>query len=326
MDRDGRDREGATPILPVKRGSLAQRFLVYQAERFPLPGFVPLITLFTFASASFSHLARGEHGQVRAPLLVVGSFTSLVCFFLLRVLDEHKDAEDDLRFRPELPVPRGLMTLGELRAIGVAAGIPAVMLNALVLPVMLLPLAAVAIWAALMTREFFARRWLRAHATAYLLTHMAIMPLVDGYTTGLDWLPAGIHPPGGVLWFLAVTFANGVLIEIGRKLRVPADERPGVDTYTRVWGLTVAPAVWLGALAASAWLSVLASRHVGWTHGSAWGFAALACAAGVPAAMFVLRPRRALLGTVEAVSQGWPAVTYLLLGVVPLFFHTSPRP
>ena len=31
--------------------------------------------------------------------------------------------------------------------------------------------------------------------------------------------------------------------EIGRKIRAPADERPGVNTYTRAWGLRAAPHV-----------------------------------------------------------------------------------
>jgi 4-hydroxybenzoate polyprenyltransferase len=297
---------------------LTRRLFAYQAERFPLAGFVPLITLFTVASAAFSRIARHAPGNVSATLLAVGSFTSLVCFFLLRVLDEHKDAADDRRFRPELPVPRGLVSLGELRAVGTAAGTLAVLLNALLAPVMLLPLALVAVWATLMTREFFVREWLRAHAAAYLVTHMAIMPLIDGYTTGLDWLPAGRHPPVGVLWFLAVTFANGVLIEIGRKLRAPADERTGVDTYTHVWGPRRAPLVWLFALAASTWLSVQASRHVGWPRGAVVLFVTLAVAAGVPALRFVGSQRRGAASAVERVSQAWPAFTYLSLGVLPL--------
>ena len=300
------------------RAPLWKRFMAYQAERFPLAGFVPLITLFTVASAGFSRLARHAPGMVSTPLLVVGSFTSLASFFILRVLDEHKDADDDRRYRPELPVPRGLVTLAELRALGTRAGLVALALNALLAPVMLLPLALVAAWATLMTREFFVRAWLRTHATAYLLTHMAIMPLIDGYTTGLDWLPAGHHPPVGVLWFLAVTFANGVLIEIGRKLRAPADERPGVDTYTRVWGVRVAPCVWVVTLGLSAWLSLRAAEYVSWPAWAVAAFVSVAVVAALPALRFAVGLERGDAVTVERVSQAWPALTYLSLGVLPL--------
>jgi hypothetical protein len=63
---------------------------------------------------------------------------------------------------------------------------------------------------------------------------MAIMPLIGNYTTGLDWLLASDHRPRGLLLFLLVTFANGVLIEIGRRIRAPEVEREGVDTYPRL--------------------------------------------------------------------------------------------
>jgi len=45
---------------PAAGASLARRLLAYQAERFPLAGFAPLITSFAFSSAAFSPLARGE--------------------------------------------------------------------------------------------------------------------------------------------------------------------------------------------------------------------------------------------------------------------------
>jgi 4-hydroxybenzoate polyprenyltransferase len=300
-------------------GPLLLRLARYQAERFPLAGFVPLIALFTFASATFSRLARHAPGGVDPLVLAVGTFTSLTCFFLLRVLDEHKDAEDDRRFRPDLPVPRGLVSLRELRVVGGILAAAALAMNAAVLPKLLLPLAAVATWATLMTLEFGVRRWLRAHASAYLLTHMAIMPLIDLYTTGLDWLAGGLHPPDGLPWFLGVTFANGVLIEIGRKIRMPADERPGVDTYTHAWGTRVAPCVWLLVLAASAALAIAAAGHVGWpASGAAW-FAGIALAAAAPAILFLLHPRRAAARGLDGASQLWPAITYVLLGVLPLW-------
>lgn len=318
MGVTGRGTDPVAPGAMRAGGSLVSRLGRYQAERFPLVGFVPLIALFTFASAMFSRFARGAPGVVAWPVLAAGTFTSLTCFFLLRVLDEHKDADDDRRYRPELPVPRGLVSLSELRWTGAGLGVVALALNALVLPWLLLPLGAVAFWATLMTLEFGMRRWLRAHLAAYLLTHMAIMPLIDLYTTGLDWLAGGIHPPAGLVWFLGVTFANGILIEIGRKLRAPADERPGVDTYTQAWGVRVASSVWLAALGVSAWLAIVASRHGGWPAAGAWVFAALALAAAIPAALFLSRPRRAAARALEGVSQLWPAVTYVLLGVLPL--------
>jgi len=304
-----------------RRAGLLPRFLTYQRERFPLPGFVPIIATFTFSSAAYSRLARGSSGFIPWDRFGVGAFTALVFFFMLRVLDEHKDQDVDRRFRPELPVPRGLVSLGELRAIGGGALALAVVLNAWILPALLVPIGIVAVWATLMTREFFVRDWLRAHPTAYLVTHMAIMPLIDAYTTGLDWLGAGRLWPTGLSLFLGVTFANGMLIEIGRKLRAPESEREGVDTYTHAWGLRVAPVVWLVLLATAATLAVLALRRVG-IGSIELAVLGLALTWGTwTAVRFLRRPTPARAAAVDGASQLWMFSTYLALGTLPFLIQ-----
>ena len=39
------------------------------------------------------------------------------------------------------------------------------------------------------------------------------------------------RPPHGLFWFLLVSYFNGLVVEIGRKTRAPADEEHGVETY-----------------------------------------------------------------------------------------------
>ena len=56
----------------------------------------------------------------------------------------------------------------------------------------------------------------------------------------------------GLGWFLAASFFNGIVIEVGRKVRAPQDEEPGVLTYSVAWGRPRALAVWLGAMAVTA--------------------------------------------------------------------------
>lgn len=278
---------------------------------------MPLISVFTFSAAAYSRLARGAPGFVPLDRFLVGVFTALVFFFLLRVLDEHKDAEVDRRYRPELPVPRGLVSLAELRRIGGAALALAVLLNALVAPVLLWACLAVAAWAALMTKEFFVPRWLRAHPAAYLVTHMAIMPMIDGYTTGLDWLAEGVDPPRGLGLFLLVTFLNGIVIEIGRKIRAPGGEREGVDTYTSTWGLRNAPGVWLATLFATAFTTWLAARHVGIGGAAAAILAVAALATALPAVRFLRAPDAKSAKAIETASGAWTIAMYLLLGAGP---------
>jgi hypothetical protein len=316
---------GATPEAASRaadvtaRRGLAARLLAYQAERFPIAGYVPLIAAFTFCSVAYSRLARGAPGFVPLHHLAMGTATALVLFFLLRVLDEHKDADVDAAHRPELPVPRGLVTLAELRRVAIVATVAVLGWNAVAAPVLLGPLALFALWAALMTREFFVRDWLRRRAAIYLVTHMAIMPFIDLYTTGVDWLVAGgdDRPVRALSLFLMVTFLNGIVIEIGRKLRAPEDERPGVDTYTGAWGVRRAPVVWALALAGSTVTAVLALRLVSDRATLPVVLAAVAALCAAPALAFLARPERAWARRAETASQLWPLATYLALGAGP---------
>jgi len=218
-------------------------------------------------------------------------------------------------------VPRGLVTLAELRWIGGTALLLVVALNAWVAPALLVPILGVAGWATLMTKEFFVRDWLRAHASAYLLTHMLIMPMIDAYTTGLDWVVARAHAPPGLFYFLAVTFLNGILIEIGRKIRAPEGEREGVDTYTKAWGLRTAPAVWLGALLGSAATAWLATRQTGAGAVSAVLLVVMGVGCAITGADFLRAPSARRSKRIEVASQAWPLFTYSLLGAGPFLLR-----
>ena len=294
--------------------TLLGRLWSYQRERFPLVAYLPMVVVFSGSAAAYSRLARQAPGFIPWERFAVGAFTALVFFAWLRILDEHKDAEIDRRYRPELPVPRGLVSLAELRRVGVLLLGIAFLLNALIAPRLLWACLAVAAYAALMTREFFVGEWLREHPASYLLSHMLILPLIDTYTTGLDWLAEGAVPPRALWFFLAVTYLNGIVIEVGRKIR-PADaEREGVDTYTKVWGITAAPGIWLATLTATAALAWIAVRHVGGGTGTLAVLVGCAMVAATPAIHFLRTRSAGASRGIEAASGVWTIAMYLLLG------------
>jgi hypothetical protein len=299
-------------------GSLATRLLTYQAERFPLLGFLPLMAAGTFAALAFSRAARGVSGML-LPELGVGTATLVAFFFVLRVMDEHKDAAGDAVHRPGLPVPRGLVALGELRAVAAALVVLVVAANLLVEPRLLVPMAAVLVWSALMAREFFVGDWLRARPLAYLLSHMAVMPLIFLYATALDWLPAAEPAPDGTGRFLAFAFFNGLVIEIGRKIRWPAGEREGVDTYSATWGLGPALGVWLASIAVALVNASLAAAHYDAAGVTALGLAPLAVASA-SVVLPLLRTGRSGSGRrMEAAAGLWVLTSYVTLGGIALW-------
>lgn len=297
---------------------LRKRLVQYQKERFPVVQHGPLIAAFTFSASTFSRAARGETGIVPLAHLFVGMLTSLCFFFLLRVTDEHKDHEDDCRYRPYRPVPRGLVTLRELSTIAAGCFAVVLILNLLLMPVMLAPMAVVLTYLFLMTREFFKPEWLKAHPLTYMVSHMMIMPLIDLYTTGLDWLIAGTAPPSGVSLFLIVSFFTGVVIEVGRKIRVQEAEETGVETYSVLYGPRKATVLWMGALLLAWLFSVAAAWAGGFPKTGTVLLTLLLLTCLGAGAVFLRSIRQSHAKRIETLSGIWTLGMYLILGITPL--------
>lgn len=309
-------REKDRPIdLRDNKRTLPVRFWIYQKERFPIQQYLPLVAAFTFSASGYSVLSRGRSGLIDGLVMFVGIATSFGLFFLLRLFDEFKDAADDAKYRPYRAVPRGLVTFGELR--GLILGVIAFLFvaNACVAPWLLAPLALSLGYLLLMGKEFFVPAWLRRHPVTYMLTHMMVMPLIDFYTSGLDWIVKGVRLPPGMFLFLALTFTNGCVIEIGRKIRVPEDEEPGVETYSALWGRFRAAAVWIVLLTLTWGLSLGCCWARGFLlRGGPWlTLSFLLCVAPAVAFLFGRKTGHAI----ELASGLWTVAMYVLVGAVP---------
>jgi hypothetical protein len=124
-----------------------------------------------------------------------------------------------------------------------------------------------------------------------------------------------VVPPAALGLFLALTFLNGVVVEVGRKIRTADAEREGVDSYTKAWGLRRAPLVWLLVLVLTAVVAGAALLAVGAGRWELVLLGALALAAAVPALRFLSTPHPKLSSQIEASSALWTIAMYLLLGV-----------
>ena len=303
---------------PERPASLLKTLWIYQAERFPLLRTALLIAVFSAASLCVSaHLAGRPLPQLTTFIAIW--LVVLLLFFQMRVCDEIKDYEDDLRFRPERPIQRGLVSLGVIKALGVGCIAPMLVLTFLVAPGLVPFLAAVWLWLGLMTVEFFAPRWLKARPFLYLGSHMAIMPLIDIFITAAEWLPAQGSAPDGLWLFIMLSYANGCVIEIGRKIWAPENERPGVETYSGLLGPARGAYLWLG-FAALAFILLLG---VGYVAGSALiigliGALMLAFVAG-KATSFARAPSAGGQKSIDQASGLWVFACYSLAGFVPAF-------
>jgi 4-hydroxybenzoate polyprenyltransferase len=302
---------------------MLSRWWTYQRERFPIFAHGPLIAAFSFSAVSYSAMLRspGTFPSLSLLAIVVAFGTAFLFFLELRLADEFKDFEEDKRYRPYRPVQRGLVTLRELAVLWVICGMIQLLLALWLDWTIVLLLALVWVYLVLMSKEFFVGHWLKAHPIPYLISHMVILPLVDLYATACDWWNKESFNHLLLIWFLMASYFNGVVIEIGRKVRAPTDEETGVNTYTVLWGRPRAALAWVGAMLASGVCATVAAVLIGAASavGAILGVALLLAA--LAAWMFVREPITRRAKRIELVSGLWTILMYLSVGAVPLVWR-----
>ncbi len=336
------DHGHGAPLFPNKKDKQAgdqpwlRRLWIYQNERFPLAKHGLLIAIFSGAAVGYG--ARLTDTRPSLVSALVAFFSTFGFFWQMRVADEFKDLADDLQYRPYRPVPRGLVRLSELAVLGVISAVLQLLLALWLAPPLFGLLAIIWAYFGLMCREFFVRPWLKAHPVAYVLSHMVIVPLIGGYAVATQTLPqAGLLVPGGLTPFLLTCFCNGLVIELGRKIRLPAGEEPGVETYSALWGLAGAVRLWLGAVVLTAAFALGAAWPInalglglplwaallGWMGVKAWPFLGqptldpLPPLAPLPQAETAVAPRQRTHEVLDTPTAVWTLGIYLGLGWLP---------
>lgn len=270
-----------TPASPPRPDGLTQqspfirRFYAWVQERFPLANALLFFALYATAILTGQALIgmqraaqAGASGDHRAQLTLnlgyfIGFLGAWAYFLLLRVYDEHKDYELDVKNYPERVLQSGLITLRHLK---IAGGLSVLVQLAVTLwlgggagPAFVAWLVVMG-WSALMAKEFFIGPWLEKRLVLYALSHMLVMPMALVWMAHLG--AQGQTLPTSVLWLSAAAFFSGAAFEVTRKTRAPEEERETVDSYARVLGLKPACFTILSFLAAS---SICQLKLLGYT-------------------------------------------------------------
>lgn len=298
--------------------SFFRRLYIYQKERFPLLGHGLLVAAFSFSAISYSRICRGVEGFVSLKTFLVGAFTTVSLFFLVRILDEFKDREEDALYRKYLPIPRGLISLKELKIVGLVIVALQVILNLIFFPKMLWVYFVIIGFLCLMGKEFFISEWLKKHQFWYVISHMFIIPLIDIYASGLDWLLADTKAPGGLIFFFAVSYMNGIVLEIGRKIKPLEMEEHGVNSYTKILGINKAPLVWMSVLFITFCLAAGAAYHAGYGKIGLLVLSTVFIFCSIPAILFLDKKNGKTAKGIELSSALWTIAMYLSLGGFPM--------
>jgi len=251
-----------------------KNFKIYLNERFPLGKNSLFVLIFTLSGYIYAGLLYNSKiiksilsKEVnRVPLLwnkeinkvpiiwykLLPLFIIIFMFFFqLRITDEFKDYEEDLKYRPYRPVQRGIISLKALGKIGITTIIVQIILAHVINPKLIYFMLLVWIYMFLMTKEFFIKNWLTERILIYALSHVVIMIFITlvivkgtGYILQdhfletlyllLEKYEKNIFI--GLIPLFALNYLNGIVLEIGRKTRKANEEEHGVQTYSKLWG------------------------------------------------------------------------------------------
>ena len=310
--------ESTEPNLADNNKSIVARLWIYQTERFPLFGHGLLILAFSLSAVCYSALLRHQTHFPAGSILIAAFVSALIFFLLLRIADEFKDFEEDAQYRSYRAVPRGLVSLRELAWVAGLVIIIQALLAVSWHKGLLLLLMSVWIYLFAMSNEFGVKRWLKAHPFTYMWSHMLIMPLIDLYATSWDWVIASGSPPPGLFWFLLLSFFNGMVIEVGRKIRAPESEEIGVETYSALWGINKSVTIWLINLILTAFSAWMAAIKIGFALPVLILLLILISIAAILGAKFIRKPTPALAKGIENYSGIWTILMYTSLGLLPM--------
>ena len=172
-------------------------------------------------------------------------------FLMVRIVDEFKDYEEDCKYRPYRPVPRGLIKLKELKILFIICIILQLILTITCSQNGILYLIILWVFFALMSKGFFIKKILDKHLLLEVTLDELILPIMIlylanfipqiylNYNSSADLTIANsiIFVDPNVWKILVMAYIISWIVEIARKIRCKEEEEEGVKTYTAILGI-----------------------------------------------------------------------------------------
>lgn len=215
-----------------------KKWYTYQKERFPVliyGTYMLVVVLSVFFVTNYLKYQNDFSKDKLQWLLIIPMFAvAFLQFLMIRIVDEFKDYEEDCKYRPYRPVPRGLVSLKELGVIFVICAIIQVIVS--IVYSNYIPLIAVWIFFFIMSKGYFIKKFISKHLLIEVALDEILMPLLIIYLIG--FVDIKILQSSSLIYvFLVLAYLIAWIVEIARKIRCKEDEEEGVRTYTAVLGI-----------------------------------------------------------------------------------------
>ena len=228
-----------------------KKWYTYQKERFPVIKYGIYIFAIVFATffynvyigpavqifihkVTFNNAVNPYLFEVNYMKLIPMFCVAFLQFFMVRIIDEFKDYEEDCKYRPYRPVPRGLIKLNELKIVFIICAILQLFItlfNSRFLGIIYL--GFLWIFFAIMSKSFFMKKILDKHILIEVFLDELMMPILVIYLSSFVYYANIIF-----LWpILLISYIISWIVEVARKIRCKEDEEKGVKTYTAVFGI-----------------------------------------------------------------------------------------
>jgi 1,4-dihydroxy-2-naphthoate octaprenyltransferase len=260
-----------------------KNFYLYQKERFPIVvlglSFLPAIL-----SSGAVVVAQAEFKFVLIALII-----SIAYLLHVRIIDEFRDYEHDLRHHKERPVSSGIISLKELKVIDWLAIVAVPLASLYSGPEALLISVAMLLYSYFARNEFFLGLQFRRHFYLYNAVNLVQMLLLQilVYTIAN---PSFSFTTLVTVHFLFTTTGT-IIFEFLRKVKSPGDDGTGKDTYTWFLGLDNALLIYAVFATFNILLFVKAMSLIP-TEITYWIPVAMALAVGTYSTLFINKMRK----------------------------------
>jgi len=214
---------------------MIKRLHIYFKERYPVFARL-LLAAIVFLEIHFIILLNYgvTEFQIGAQELV-GAYTVFAFLLWLRVADDLKDYETDMRLFPDRPLPSGRTTKKDIIIMCVIAQVIAGILN-LIFMNNIWFFVILYIYGFLMSKWFFQRSKIQPSLPLALITHNPVQMFINIYIISFTVIKYGLEPVSLItvmtLWTL---YFPALIWEVSRKIKAPKDEND-YTTYSKLFG------------------------------------------------------------------------------------------
>lgn len=214
---------------------MIKRLHIYFKERYPIFARL-LLAAIVFLEIHFIILLNYGVTDFRIGVQeLVGAYTVFAFLLWLRVADDLKDYETDMRLFPDRPLPSGRTTKKDIIIMCVIAQVIAGILN-LIFMNNIWFFVILYIYGFLMSKWFFQRSKIQPSLPLALVTHNPVQMFINIYIISFTVIKYGLEPVSLItvmtLWTL---YFPALIWEVSRKIKAPKDEND-YTTYSKLFG------------------------------------------------------------------------------------------